>query len=78
MGDLGKVLVGFGVLLVMVGAVLMLVGTLSGRGGWIGHLPGDIHVQRGNWTFYFPLTTSLLLSLFLTIVFSFFSFFDRR
>jgi len=35
-------------------------------------------VQRGNWTFYFPLATSLLLSLLLTLVFSFFSLFDRR
>ena len=78
MSDLGKMLVGFGVLLVIVGAILMLIGTFSGRGGWIGRLPGDIHVQRGNWTFYFPLATSLLLSLLLTIVFSFFSLFDRR
>jgi uncharacterized membrane protein HdeD (DUF308 family) len=71
MSDLGKMLVGFGVLLVIVGVILMLAGTFSGRGGWIGRLPGDIHVQRGNWTFYFPLATSLLLSLLLTLVFSF-------
>jgi hypothetical protein len=71
MSDLGKMLVGFGVLLVIVGVILMLAGTFSGRGIWIGRLPGDIHVQRGNWTFYFPLATSLLLSLLLTLVFSF-------
>jgi uncharacterized membrane protein HdeD (DUF308 family) len=71
MSDLGKMLVGFGVLLVIVGVILMLAGTFSGRGSWIGRLPGDIHVQRGNWTFYFPLATSLLLSLLLTLVFSF-------
>ena len=78
MSDLGKMLVGFGVLLVIVGVILVLAGTFSGRGSWIGRLPGDIHVQRGNWTFYFPLATSLLLSLLLTIVFWFFSLFDRR
>jgi hypothetical protein len=78
MGDLGKMLVAFGMLLVIVGAILMLIGTFSGRGGWIGRLPGDIHVQRGNWTFYFPLATSLLLSLLLTLVFFFFFLFDRR
>jgi Protein of unknown function (DUF2905) len=33
-----------------------------------GRLPGDIHVQRGNWTFYFPLGTSLLLSIVLTLI----------
>jgi hypothetical protein len=71
MSDLGKMLVGFGVLLVIGGVILMLACTFSGRGSWIGRLPGDIHVQRGNWTFYFPLATSLLLSLFLTLVFSF-------
>ena len=71
MSDLGKMLVGFGVLLVIVGVILMLAGMFSGRGSWIGRLPGDIHVQRGNWTFYFPLATSLLLSLLLTLVFSF-------
>ena len=71
MSDLGKMLVGFGVLLVIVGVMLMLAGTFSGRGSWIGRLPGDIHVQRGNWRFYFPLATSLLLSLLLTLVFSF-------
>ena len=71
MSDLGRMLVGFGVLLVIVGVILMLAGTFSGRGSWIGRLPGDIHVQRGNWTFYFPLATSLLLSLLLTLVFSF-------
>jgi hypothetical protein len=78
MGDIGKMLVAFGMLLVIVGAILMLIGTFSGREGWIGRLPGDIHVQRGNWTFYFPLATSLLLSLLLTLVFSFISLFDRR
>ena len=71
MSDLGRMLVGFGVLLVIVGVILMLADTFSGRGSWIGRLPGDIHVQRGNWTFYFPLATSLLLSLLLTLVFSF-------
>ena len=45
---------------------------------WIGRLPGDIRIERGNWIFYFPLATSLLLSVLFTILFSFFSFFDRR
>jgi uncharacterized membrane protein HdeD (DUF308 family) len=78
MTDLGKVLLGFGLLLVVVGVTLLVVGSFSGRGGWIGRLPGDIRIERGNWTFYFPLATSLLLSVLFTILFSFFSFFDRR
>ena len=63
--DLGKVLVGFGVLIAAIGGMLVL----AGRVPWIGRLPGDIHIQRGNFTFYFPLATSLLLSVVLTLIF---------
>ena len=63
--DLGKVLIAFGLLIVLAGIVLMLVGRVP----WIGRLPGDIHIQRGNFTFYFPLATSLLVSVVLTLVF---------
>jgi tellurite resistance protein TehA-like permease len=65
MNDVGKILIAFGLLIALVGVVLVLVGRVP----WIGRLPGDIHLQRGNWTFYFPLATSLLLSLVLTLVF---------
>ncbi len=64
MGDLGRLLVVLGVLLVLVGLVLMVMGRVP----WIGRLPGDIHVQRGNWSFYFPLTTSILLSVVLSLL----------
>ena len=65
MSDVGKLLVIFGLLIVAVGVLLMLVGRVP----WIGRLPGDILIERGNWTFYFPLATSLLLSLVLTLIF---------
>ena len=78
MTDLGKMLVGFGLLLVVVGAILLVSGSLAGRAGWIGRLPGDIHIQRGNWSFYFPLATSLLVSVLLTLLLALFSFFGRR
>jgi hypothetical protein len=64
MHDLGKVLIAFGLLIVLAGLVLLLVGRVP----WIGRLPGDIHYQRGNFTFYFPLATSLLLSIVLTLI----------
>lgn len=64
LAQIGRVLLVVGVLIAAVGAVLLLVGRLP----WIGQLPGDIHVRRGNWTFYFPLATSLLLSVVLTLV----------
>ena len=63
--NIGKLLIVFGLLIAGVGVVLLLAGRLS----WLGRLPGDVHVQRGNWTFYFPLATSLLVSLVLTLIF---------
>jgi hypothetical protein len=61
---MGKILIAFGLLIALAGVVLVLVGRVP----WIGRLPGDIHIQRGNFTFYFPLATSLLLSVVLTLV----------
>ena len=63
--DVGKVLIGFGLLIVLLGVVLLV----AGRVPWLGRLPGDIYVRRGNWAFYFPLATSLVVSAVLTLVF---------
>jgi hypothetical protein len=63
--DLGRFLILVGVIIALVGIAL----TLAGRLPWLGRLPGDVHIQRGNWTFYFPLATSLLLSVLLTLIF---------
>jgi hypothetical protein len=65
MHDLGKSLIVVGVLIVVVGVVLML----AGRVPWLGRLPGDISIQRGNWSFYFPIVTSLVVSVLLTLLF---------
>lgn len=62
--DVGRMLVVFGVLIALVGVALMVLGRVP----WLGRLPGDIHIERGNWTFYFPLATSLLLSAVLTLI----------
>ena len=69
MRDLGKLLLVFGALMVLLGLVLLVAGNLSGKVPWLGRLPGDIHIQRGNWTFYFPLVTSLVVSIVLTLLF---------
>ncbi|OGL03370.1 MAG: hypothetical protein A3I03_09430 [Candidatus Rokubacteria bacterium RIFCSPLOWO2_02_FULL_68_19] len=73
LGGLGKLLIGFGVVMIILGGVFLLLGNLSGKVPWIGRLPGDIYIQRGNWSFYFPLATSILLSIILTLIFSLFS-----
>jgi len=63
-----KLLILFGLILVAVGGLLLFIGKVP----YIGKLPGDIYVQRRNFSFYFPLTTSILLSIILTLLFSFF------
>lgn len=65
MNDLGKFLVIIGLVLVVAGAALW-----SGLGrGWLGRLPGDLQYHKGNFSFYFPLVTCLLLSAILTLLF---------
>jgi hypothetical protein len=72
MTEFGKILVGFGVVMIILGGLLLLAGNFSGKVPWIGRLPGDIYVDRGSWSFYFPLATCILLSLVLTLLFSLF------
>jgi hypothetical protein len=72
MTELGKILLGVGVVMVILGGILLLVSSLSGKVPWIGRLPGDIYIERGNVRFYFPLATSILVSILLTLILSFF------
>jgi hypothetical protein len=65
MFDLGRTLIFLGLLLAGIGAVVLLLGKIPG----IGRLPGDILVQRKNFTFYFPIATSILISVFLSFLF---------
>jgi hypothetical protein len=64
MEELGKILAFFGVILFVLGAIFLLLGRTSLP---IGRLPGDIVYRGKNTTFYFPLTTSLLLSFVLSL-----------
>jgi hypothetical protein len=72
----GKTLIVAGVLLVLLGALSLLAGRFPQLG--IGRLPGDIFIQRGNFTFYFPLATCILISLVLTGLFWLVSYLMRR
>jgi len=63
---------GFGKILIFLGAILIVLGllfTFAGKIPWIGRLPGDIYIKKGNFTFYFPLATSILLSIVLSLIF---------
>lgn len=68
MGSVARALIVFGALLLVAGLLLLLLERLPGIRP--GRLPGDISIERGNWRFYFPLATSLLLSLLLSALFS--------
>jgi hypothetical protein len=57
-----------GKLLIVIGVVIVVAGLLITWGVPIGRLPGDVTVRRGNFTFYFPLTTSIIASILLTLL----------
>jgi hypothetical protein len=61
-----------GKLLIAAGAVLVIAGLVwyffADKLRWIGHLPGDIHIERQNFKFYFPVTTLILLNLIIFIL----------
>lgn len=62
---------GLGRLLIITGLVLAAIGliiSLGPRIPWLGKLPGDIHIKRENFSFYFPIATSVLISLLLSFI----------
>ncbi|AKL95171.1 hypothetical protein CACET_c17230 [Clostridium aceticum] len=67
MENFGRILILLGIGTFILGIVLMIGGKFG-----LGRLPGDIFFQKGNFTFYFPLVTSILLSIFLTLILNFF------
>ena len=74
MNDLGRLLIGVGLVLVIAGALLLLLG----RTGFpLGRLPGDISYRGKNLSVYFPLGTSILLSVVLSLIFYLLSRFRR-
>lgn len=63
--DLGKVLIVLGLLLVGIGLFM----SFGVKFGFLGRLPGDIRIERENFTFFFPLGTCLLISLLFSLLF---------
>lgn len=61
---LGKLLISIGVFVLIIGIIIVLAGKIPG----IGRLPGDIYYRKGNFTFYFPLATSVIVSLLLSLI----------
>ena len=63
--SLGKVLIIIGLVIAGIGILLVLVPKVP----WLGKLPGDILIKKDNFRFYFPITTCIIISLILTLLF---------
>ena len=68
MTNFGKYLILFGIIMVIIGALLVV----SPKVPWLVRLPGDILIRKKNFTFYFPLATSIILSVILTLLINLF------
>jgi hypothetical protein len=68
LGALGKLLILLGVFIVLMGLLLMVGDKIP----WVEKLPGDIVIKKEKFTFYFPITTSILISLLITLFFALF------
>ncbi len=68
LGALGKLLILLGVLIILIGLLLMAGDKIP----WIGKLPGDLLIKKEKFTLYLPLTTSILISIILTLLFALF------
>jgi len=72
---IGKTLIVLGLGIVVLGVIVSLLGKWPGEGtglGWLGKLPGDIFIKRDNFTFYFPLSTSIIISVVGSLLLYFF------
>jgi hypothetical protein len=67
-GALGKLLILLGVFIILFGLFLLVGEKIP----WIGRLPGDIIIRKKNFTFYFPIVTSIIISIILTLLFTLF------
>ena len=63
MNDLGRSIIAIGIVLIFAGLIMTLAGKIPG----VGKLPGDILIKKENFSFYFPLTTCILLSIVLSL-----------
>lgn len=62
--SLGKILIIIGAAMALIGVIVLLAGKIP----FLGKLPGDIEINGDNWSFHFPLATSIVLSIVLTLI----------
>lgn len=73
MEEIGKIIINLGIILIFVGGIFWLLGKLP----FVGKLPGDIYIQKENFSFYAPIGTMLLLSLLLSLILTFIANFKK-
>jgi uncharacterized protein HemY len=61
----GKILIFFGAILIFLGLIFSFAGKIP----YFGKLPGDVYIKKENFTFYFPITTCILVSIILSVIF---------
>jgi hypothetical protein len=64
MGDIAKIIIILGVFLVVIGVILLFIGKVP----FLGKLPGDVVIKKEHFTFYFPLATSIIISILISLV----------
>jgi hypothetical protein len=67
---------GFGKSLIIIGLIIVVIGVFAAYGPripFLGKLPGDIHIKKDNFVFYFPLATSIIVSIILSLILYFFT-----
>ena len=64
MHTLGRALIVIGGVIVVIGVIILLAGKIP----FLGKLPGDINIRGKNWSFHFPLLTSIIVSIILTVI----------
>ncbi len=64
MGDFAKIIIMIGAVLVLIGVVILFIQKVP----FLGKLPGDILIKRGNFTFYFPLATGIIISIIVSLI----------
>jgi hypothetical protein len=64
MGEMAKIIIMIGVVLVLIGLVMLFIQKVP----FLGKLPGDILIKKGNFTFYFPLATSIIISIIISLI----------
>ncbi|MBI1806632.1 MAG: DUF2905 domain-containing protein [Ignavibacteria bacterium] len=74
MQPFGKILIIFGLVIIGLGVFLMFIDKIP----FIGKLPGDINVKKDDFQFYFPITTSIILSIAVSLVLWLISFFNKK